>query len=350
MIQPAPPSPRAQPAFFTAAARPAEPPPRVQAMEGRNGVLACLGRSSESRAVVGHALAVAKSLGLAVTLARVLDVPRSFGSPADPVEWQLRRSRGRVQLDQLARFEALDAPDVDSVLLSGPPAEELSRWAADHDVTMMVLGTRDGATGDGVGLGTTAQRLLAGANASLLLVPPSSTESGAPDYRRLLVPLDGSSRAESVLPIAIRIARAHKAEVILAHVVPPLEVVQQGFLDSDARELRDRLDARNDENARAYLGKLRRGMLGDAFPVRTLVARDGDPRAQLRRLAAEQAADLIIIASHGASGLADVPCGSVTEYLATHAPAPLLIIRSTFTVGFAESARAGPDRIDAAAH
>ena len=349
MIQTAPPGPHAEPVFFTAAGGAAEPRLRPQSDPGVSGVLACLGQSPESRAIVGHAQAVAKSLGLPLTLARVLDVPRSFGTPADPVEWQLRRSRGREQLERLARIDASDPPEVHSVLLSGVPAEELTRWGADHAVSLMVAGTRDGE-GPGSGLGATAQRLLASANASLLLVPPSAAEQDGPDYRRLLVPLDGSSRAESVLPIAIRIARAHKAELILAHVVPPLEVVEPGLLETETRALRDRLDRRNDEIARGYLEQLRRGMLGEAFPVRTLVARDGDPRGQLRRLAMEQASDLIVLASHGASGLADVPCGSVTEYLATHAPAPLLIVRSAFSVGFSKATRRGAERVEAAAH
>ena len=349
MIQPAPPSPYAQPAFFVPTPRRTGPRAR-QAGLGHNGVLACLGQPPQSRAIVGHAQAIAKSLKLPVTLARVLDVPTSFGTPADPVEWQLRRSRGREQLERLARADTPDATETGSVLLSGAPAEELARWGADHAVSLMVLGTSDAARGTGSGLGTTAQGLLASANASLLLVPPSAAEQGAPSYRRLLVPLDGSSRAESVLPVAIRIARAHEAELILVHVVPPIEVVEQGLLETETRELRDRLERRSDEMARAYLDRLRRGMLGEAFPVRTLVARNGDPRGQLRRLAIEQAADLIVLASHGASGLADVPCGSVTEYLATHAPAPLLIVRSTFSIGFSKATRQGPERVEATAH
>ena len=338
MIQPAP--PRLHPsAFFSPRTAPGHPlQPSV-----RQRVLACLDNSEGSRSVLGHALAVATSLDLPVTLARVLETSFRFDVPADPVEWQQHRHRGRDQLERLARGEAGATTDIESVLLAGPPAEELDRWARDHDVSLVVLGTHDFEQGEHEGLGTTAQRMLARAEASLLLVPPAAVDASG--YRRLLVPLDGSSRAESVLPVAIRIARAHHAELLLAHVVPQLEIVRFGAVQRSPSELRERLDERNDAEARSYLEDLRRRMLGEAFPVRTLVARDGDARAQLRRLMIDQAVDLVVLSSHGSTGLADMPCGSVTEYLAMHAPAPMLIVRPNFAIAFEPRAEARPERV-----
>jgi len=349
MTQPVPPSPNQQPAFFTAAAQATGQRPVLQRQQEQNRVLACLGSSPSSQAIIAHAVGISKSLDLPVTIARVLDMPAPFGTPADPVDWQLRRRQGH---DQLAHFAQSDAtgPQVESVLLSGSPADELQRWAADHAVSLIVLGTKDSADRMHPGLGTTAQSMLSNAESSLLLVPSFAAERDQHGYRRLLVPLDGSARAESVLPVAIRIARAHRAELLLAHVVPPIEVVPPALLQPATRELRDRLEKRNDETARSYLERLRRGMVEEPFPTRAIVARDGDPRAELRRLAAAEAADLIVLASHGASGLADVPCGSVTEYLATHAPAPLLIVRSSFSVGFHRSGSGSSAPVAAALH
>ena len=343
MIEPAPPRPHPS-AFFS--------PPRavpVQPLQWsvRRRVLACLDNEEGSRSVLGHALAVATSLDLPVTLARVLETSFRFDVPADPVQWQQQRHRGRDQLERLVRGEAGATAEVESVLLAGPPAEELDRWARDHDVSLVVLGTHDFEQGEHEGLGTTAQRMLARAEASLLLVPPAAADASG--YRRLLVPLDGSSRAESVLPIAIRIARAHHAELVLAHVVPQLEVVRFGVAKRGLNELHERLDQRNDAEARSYLEDLRRRMLGEPFPVRTLVVRNGDARAQLRRLMIDQAVDLVILSSHGSTGLADMPCGSVTEYLALHAPKPMLIVRPNFAIAFEPRSDGRPERVGDAA-
>ena len=339
MIQPAPPGPHPSVFFSPPRAAPTRP---LQA-SGQRRVLACLDNKEGSRSVLGHALAVANSLDLPITLARVLESSFRFDAPADPVQWQQQRHRGRDQLERLARGEAGATTEVESVLLAGPPAEELDRWARDHDVSLVVLGTHDFEQGEREGLGTTAQRLLASAEASLLLVPPAAADAAG--YRRLLVPLDGSSRAESVLPVAVRIARAQHAELVLAHIVPQLEVVRFGVAERSLRELRERLDQRNDAEARSYLETLRRRMLDEPFPVRTLIARDGDARAQLRRLVIDEAVDLVVLSSHGSTGLPDMPCGSVTEYLAMHAPAPMLIVRPNFAIAF----EPGPERVGDAA-
>ena len=341
MMQPAPPTPFRPSAFFTGSRPTALGGDGVRPLAQAGRVLACLDDSAGSSAVVRHALAIARSLDLSVTLARVLETPHHIESPADPLEWQLQRNQGREQLERMAMLEVDAATAVESVLLAGPAAEELSHWAQDHEVSLMVLGTQGWDGHFQGGLGTTAQKVLDRALASLLFVPPSAGGGEIASYRRLLVPLDGSSRAESVLPIATRIARAHRAELILAHVVPHLEVVRFGTLEPQTRELRDKLDEHNDKSAHSYLEGLRRQLGNEEFPIRTIVARDGDARAQLRRMTIEQDIDLVVLSSHGWSGLADMACGSVTEYLATHAPAPLLIVRPNFAIGFRGAASKG---------
>ena len=96
--------------------------------------------------------------------------------------------------------------------------------------------------------------------------------------------------------------------------------------------------AQNERRAREYLDELRGKLRGDGLPVSAIISVNGDARAELRRLAIQQHIDLIVLSSHGQSGLTDVPCGSVTEYLATHAPAPMLIVRPNFIHGFGASA------------
>ncbi len=330
MIQPAPPRPPAPSAFFQDGA---DSQARAMARRGRTQrVLACLDESVSGRSVAKHALAMGRSLALPITLARIMDVPHWPGMPTDPVEWRLRRGRDQAQLERLATSDG-HAGEVESIVLSGEPRLELSRWIREQNASLVVLGTQDFTGGASEGVGAALQMLLV--DASLLLVPPLRPHQEDLEYRRLLVPLDGSVRAESVLPIAVRIARSHRAELILAHVVPRLEIVGSALLEPGTRELRDQLEHRNEEQARFYLDGLRRRMSADGLPVRTIVARSGDARAQLRRLIEEQSIDLIVLSSHGTSSLAGTPCGSVTEYLATHPPAPILVLRPDFTVGFA---------------
>ena len=311
------------------------PQPRAHTRRSESRLLACLDEGPESDLVLDQALAVAKGLDLSVTAARVLETARHLGVPADPIEWQVRRRQGLDGLDRLVAASDRGGSNIERVLLAGPAADELTVWAKEHDATLMALGTHD-RPADLPGLGGTAQRVMARATASLLLVPAG--RAARPPYRHILVPLDGSQRAESVLPVAARLARAHGAELVLVHVVPRIQAIGDGPLEAPTRDLCLRLAEQNEQGARDYLDALEAQLWKERLPVRAIVARDGDPRSELLRLAREQQADLIIVASHGSSGMADVPCGSVTEYLATHAPTALLIVRPDFAHVFAAPA------------
>jgi nucleotide-binding universal stress UspA family protein len=311
--------------FFMAPALPA------RRSDGR--LLACLDDGPDSDVILDQALAVAKGFDLSVAAARVIETARHPGTPADPIEWQVRRRKGLDHLDRLVTATERKGSTIERVLLAGPAAGELTGWAMDHGVTLMALGTRD-PRGDLPGLGGTARKVMESGAASLLLVPPG--REAIPPYRRILVPLDGSQRAESVVPLAARLARAHGAELVLAHVVPCLEALGDPPLKLSAHALHLRLAEQNERAVRDYLSALETQMWKEGLPVRAIVVPGGDPRRELLRLANNLRADLIIATSHGSGGMTGEPYGSVTHYLATHAPAPLLIVRPDFAHVFLE--------------
>jgi nucleotide-binding universal stress UspA family protein len=322
------------------------PERRGPSEQPRGGVLACIKDMAAGAEVAKHAFAIAQPLGLPVTLARVVEAPPRGETPADAIEWHMRRTECQKCLETIAASHLEQRPrQLESVLLAGSVADELARWSDDHEVALAVLATRKPQPGI-QGLGTTAHRVLHTCPASLLLVPPNATSSDPVCYRRLLVPLDGSPRAESVLPLAIRLARAHGAEMILAHAVPDVETVDR-FETGEARSLSLRLQDHAERLARTYLDGIRRQLEHELGAVRVRVCR-GDPRILLRRVAIDQGVDLIILSSHGHSGMSDVAVGSVADYLAGHASAPLLIVRPGFahalgSAGNAERVRAAPE-------
>lgn len=304
-------------------------PPRISRRDlAVPRLVACVDDSDQADAVSAQALAMACSLGLEVTFARVIESVGHFASPANPIEWQLRR---RTQRENLRKFADRDEAEVlaNSVLLAGAPADELSDWAQEHGATMLALGRRRSDTGKG--LGSTAQALLERADHSLLLVPPGAPRKAG--YRRIMVPMDGSLRADSVLPVARRIARTHAADLVLVHVVPRLEVAG-AMRAPQVKQLQAQIEGHNWRNGSQHLEDLRRCCNEDGLNVSTVTRGPGDPRSQLRDLALELQADLIVMASHGNTGLEDVACGSVAEYLAGHAPVPLLIVRPNIRCSF----------------
>jgi nucleotide-binding universal stress UspA family protein len=198
----------------------------------------------------------------------------------------------------------------------------------------MVLATTELPSASLKRIGATALGLLQQTGASVLLVPPVSPVPDKVSYRRILVLLDGSARAESVLPVAVRIAEDHGGELALATVVPRTSVVERFVIDTEIRELCRLLDSHNERSATQYIGELRGRFSSAKLAIRGIVKSGGDPRPLIRDLVMQEHADLVVMSSHGKTGLCDVPIGSVAEYMATHAPAPLLIIRPNFAEAF----------------
>ena len=82
-------------------------------------------------------------------------------------------------------------------------------------------------------------------------------------YRRILIPLDGSQRAECVLPMASALARFHEAQILLAHVVGRPEMPRRTPPSREDVEVADRLVERNQAEAIQYLNDLRSQLSGE---------------------------------------------------------------------------------------
>jgi len=293
-------------------------------------IAVCVDGSEFGERVVLHALAVARAVGASVTLLRVLEGKAAREAPPDALDWDIRRQEARQYLGKLVDLGREQVSTVDAEVIEGEAAEEICLWAREHDVGLTVLCTHGVSGQTQWNLASTARKLVDGAPGSLLLVPAAGTTADArvAQYRRVLVPVDGSPRAENVLPLAKRLARAQGSELLLAHVIPVPELTEIGPLDAEDVELRERLVRRNERVASEYLDRLRARLADSDVPVRALVLRGGDPRNRLARLIVDEGVDLVVLSAHGRSARSDVPFGSVTAHLVEHAEAPLLILRS----------------------
>lgn len=301
---------------------------------GIDGAFACLDNSTQGQIIMRHTRAIADGLDIPLKIIHVMEGTNPERGPSDPIQWQIKYQEAKDYLRRILNDEHSDSASHDHILLNGIAGDEISRWANDHHGSLIVMTSRRGLS-ESAGhnlrqhgcLGDEAQKLLEGSTASLLLVPPDAPEMISAGYKRLLVPLDGSQRAESVLPLAMRIARKHGAELILAHVVPEPEIVETGPHDKEAHDLMEHMLRYNEHNARAYLDRLQARLNSDSLVVRTVLQSDGDPRERLLALSSGQDADLIVMSGHGRTGMTDLCCGNIARHLATHTRIPLLMVR-----------------------
>ncbi len=143
-------------------------------------------------------------------------------------------------------------------------------------------------------------------------------------YDTILVPLDGSKRAEAILPHVEGVARSMGAKVLLLTAVEHRVFV-------DAEGIRSQIDAgdheRRTQEARTYLENLETEIRAKDIRVESRV--DFGPAVEsITKIAEEVEASLIAIASHGRSGLGRVFYGSIAAGLLHAIDRPLLLIRS----------------------
>ena len=143
-------------------------------------------------------------------------------------------------------------------------------------------------------------------------------------YNTILVPLDGSKRAEVILPHVEELARNYSATLIFLQVIEPvpLNVVLEG-----AFILVQEVFDRRTKNAGVYLDSLQEEYHRKGIDVRIYVAHGSVVEAILKT-ADSEGADLIAMASHGRTGLSRVFYGSVAAGVLHRIDRPLLLIRS----------------------
>jgi nucleotide-binding universal stress UspA family protein len=144
------------------------------------------------------------------------------------------------------------------------------------------------------------------------------------DIHSILVPTDFSEHSETAFRWAVGLAEQWRAKIVLVHAVPGLHHVslpERFLIDLPQFEATRIADA--EKSLREFLSK-NLGMV--TVPVETRVLK-GDPVWEIYQAAERAHADLIVMGSHGRTGLAHVLLGSVAERVVRHAPCPVLITR-----------------------
>jgi nucleotide-binding universal stress UspA family protein len=152
-------------------------------------------------------------------------------------------------------------------------------------------------------------------------------------YKRILVPLDGSERAEKILPHVEKFAKPGESTVILLDVIEPITA---GYMPSSSlmvtpppQELEiywKSLQAAEEE-AKNYIQKQAERLNKMGIETEILIVR-GDPVNSIVNTARDKDVDLIAMTSHGRTGLERVFYGSVTSGVLHKVDRPLLLIRA----------------------
>ena len=305
----------------------ANPSPRA------HRILVCLDGTTFSEVCLPYAISIATAFGGEITLFHVMQPRNGHGGPkktTDALGWEISRQEARAYLErhQQATAEALGRP-VEVRLEQGHPAERIVGIAGELGVDLTMLGSRGEGGVTAWKLGATVQHVLAVTRGSVFVVHSSAAPSVVVP-KRILVPLDGSLRTESVLPTAARIACAYHAELVLVHVVQE-PVASSVLRTGEDLELATELAGRLESNAQQYLDTLRDRLAHQVPAVRTLVVRHANERQCLLELSQREHVGLVVLSAHGVACDPARSFGSVTMHLLAHSVAPLLVLQDLAT-------------------
>lgn len=226
----------------------------------------------------------------------------------------------------------------------GDVAVTIARIGSAVGAGLIVLTTHGRSGVRGLLFGRVAQQVLQRGTIPVLLIQPSPAGRDAAFACRLvLVPMDGSETAERAISPAMVLADACEAEVVLMRVVPTVETVS-GDQAAPARLLPTTTAAMLEVEAfeaGRYLDRIAESMRGEGRRVTTAVGR-GDPVRVLANAARERQIDLIVMATHGRSGVSAVWTGSIASRLIGTGVKPVLLVRIEPAIGSAPDALVHP--------
>jgi nucleotide-binding universal stress UspA family protein len=276
-----------------------------------------LDRSEVAEVVFPHAKEVAGRLGLEVVLLHVVgqeerDRTSSYQPYLDGVAESLLNQAHYV-LRSAGPAGGKSAVHVHATIAVGNPAEKILDYAEQNKVDLIMMATHGRSGISRWAMGSVADKVLRRSSVPVWLIQAAKPESAAADTwpkMTMLVPLDGSKLAESVLPHVEALAkqRGAKPEVVLVRAFEPLST-------GPGREA-----------PQQYLSGIEQRLSAAGLTVRSEVL-EGDPAKEIVDYANEKPINLVVMATHGRSGIGRWAYGSVADKVLRRASRPVFLVR-----------------------
>lgn len=290
-------------------------------------ILLPLDGSPLAEVVLPHAVAFALAFESQVTLVHVLDTARgSRGRRAvDPLNWQIRKVEAETYLQDVTRRLQQAGVTPESRVLEGNDAEQIIEFARSERSQLIILSSHGQSGMSRWNVSNVVQKIALSVQTAVMIVratQPQGTEITGLRYQRMLVPVDGSQRAECILPVAATLARAHQAEILLAHIVQQPQMPRRTPPSREDVELANRIVERNRSEVTQYLEQLRSQLSAQVEP-RVLVS---DHVAEtLHELVEQEQNDLVLLSAHGCSSPTHSRYGDVVTSFIAYGTRPLLV-------------------------
>ncbi len=209
----------------------------------------------------------------------------------------------------------------------GNPAENIAVVAAEESASLILLAHRHRGLLDGLLHPSVSAKLFSRAPVPLLIWPDDSTADRYDELLKLpnavvLVPLDGSTEAEHALPTAIELAKRSGCVLLLARVLEPLPLgMAGGPYYVEPVSMRG-----ENQQSRDYLSTMRKRLTQETGLIVQSLLLEGDAAGEIGKALAGHGGSLVVMTTHGRTGLGKLVLGSVATGLIDQSPVPLLVV------------------------
>jgi nucleotide-binding universal stress UspA family protein len=309
--------------------------PRPQALEPLRirSVLVPLDGSPFAEQALPWAIAIARKARARLRLGLVHQLPSP--PPLDEVstrlyariELMLKRSQRDHLHGIAARIKAEQPVQVTTAMLQGAPASAIRDYIRDIGVDLVVMTTHGRGGVQRAWLGSVADQLVRSVEIPLLLIRPKEGVTAAiPRVEQILVPLDGSRRAEAALPPALTVASVLGARLALIQAVLPV-VIATDPPTTFPMGFDEELTALQRADAQDYLDGLAEQLTGLGVPASGAAVLGGSVFGTIEAAARVPGTGMVALATHGRGGLRRLVLGSVADKLVRGAEVPVLVTR-----------------------
>lgn len=297
-----------------------------------NPILVPLDGSLLAECVLPHVVAIARAFDARIILLRVLEKNKANGTAQmfDLLNWQLKKTGAKLYLEKISARLQKSGLRIENAVLEGLVAESITEYALSREVKLIILSSHGRSGLSQWGISSVTQKIIFSAPTSVLIIraqQPAASESIERQYSRMMVPLDGSRRAENVLPMVTLLARFHQSRISIVHVVKTPEMPRQMPLAREDVELSEQVVARNREEAIRYLDQVRLHSPLDGIDVQTHLLTSDNAAAALHELADKEGIDMVALSAHGYSGNNQWPYGSMVNNFILYSKVPVLIVQ-----------------------
>ena len=295
-------------------------------------ILVPLDGSLLAECVLPHASAIARAFNSRVMLLRALDRNQAAEKAQlfDLLNWQINKTGAKMYLEKTSARLQKSGLRVEVTVLEGLVAESITDFAQSQGMKLIILSSHGRSGLSQWGLSSVTQKIIFSAPTSMLIIrahQPTASDLDERLYTRIMVPLDGSRRAENVLPMVTALARFHQSRIHLVHVVRAPEMARQMPLAREDVDLSNRIIARNREEAIRYLDQVRLHSPLEGIDVETHLLTGDNAASALHEFADQEHIDLVALSAHGYSGNNRWPYGSMVNNFILYSKVPLIIVQ-----------------------